>query len=146
MPAAASASLWIGAVTIAVASPRCTERTAASMQAAAAAPARASTRAERRVAEIGRQAGDLEQRQAMRRHAAAIARCVDDRDRQQRVDQGRGTPHDRDIAEHERVVGLVRRKQSGNDLRADAAGISHRDRQERRGVRGHAALSSWRAR
>ena len=42
-PAAASAALWIGAVTMALPSPRCTARTAASMHMAAAWPACAST-------------------------------------------------------------------------------------------------------
>ena len=79
-PAAASASLWIGAVTMALASPRCTRRTACSMQRAAAArPQRASIRPSGAASEVGRQALDLQHRQAVGRHIGALRRDASSR-------------------------------------------------------------------
>ena len=68
MPAAASASLWIGAVTMPATAPPRASSTACSMQRAAAAPARASTLPERRLEQIGRQPG--------RRAAPACSRAA----------------------------------------------------------------------
>ena len=131
-PAAASASLWIGAVTI---PPACAllHQPHRALDAGGRGPAAARVDpAERRLDQVGRQALDLEHRQAVGRHVGELPRVVEPRHRQQPADDAGGAPHHGDIADDERARRLAALEQPGDDLRADAGGIAHGDRQRQR--------------
>ena len=84
--------------------------------------------AERRREQIGRQPLDLNHRQAPQRQARHVSRPLDPRDRQRAADPSRGTAHDGDIADHHAAGRGARVVKAGDDLRADAAGVAHRQR------------------
>ena len=119
-PAAASASLWMGAVTMAAASPACTQRTACSMQRAAAAPQRASMRPQGSPARpsgspggaiTGRQPGGTSSSSATRSITAVIGAAG-------AAQHGR-VAHDGGTGQPAAPEGL------DDDLRADAHRIAH---------------------
>ena len=141
-PAAANASLWIGAVTIPPACPCCTRRTACSIAAAAARPQRASTRPSGASIRSAGRPVDLEHRQAVGRHVGQLPEIVEAGHRQQAADDAGGAAHDGDVADDERARRLAALEQPGDDLRADAGGIAHGDRQRQRRGGSHAPLSS----
>ena len=88
--------------------------------------------AERRLDEVGRQARHLEHGQAIGRHVGELDRIVEPGDRQKAADEARGRPHDGDVAENERARRLAALEQPRDDLRADAGGVAHGDREQRR--------------
>ena len=136
MPAAANASLWIGAVTSAAAAPARTRATACSMQRAAAAPARASTTPSgASIRSAGRPSACSTGMQP-RRQRRRVGGALDPRHGQQAAGEPGGAPHHGDVADDEGAarLGGGRAEPGGDDLRADAAGVAHRQG-ERPGAR-----------
>ena len=88
--------------------------------------------AERRRDQVGRKALDLEHRQAVGRHVGQLPGVVEPGHRQQAADDAGGAAHDGDVADDERARRLAALEQPGDDLRADAGGIAHGDRQRQR--------------
>ena len=129
--------MWIGAVTIAArlaalrpARPRC------SMQRAAAAPARASTRPSGASTRSARQAVDLQHRHAVRRQRRRVGRA---RRSAPPAAGRRSSAAARRITATSPTTNAARAPRpsgtGGDDLRADAAGVAHRQRRAAGGVR-----------
>ena len=142
-PAAASASLWIGAVTIPPACPCCTSRTACSIACRRGPAAAGVDAAERRLDQVGRagpRPGAPAGSRAARRRSCPRSSSRATGSRPPTI--AGGAPHDGDVADDERARRLAALEQPGDDLRADAGGIAHGDRQRQRRRGSHAPLSS----
>ncbi len=97
-------------------------------------------RAERQLGQAMSQAGRLADSQRAGGACGAVGRMRQGRYRQRQSAGRGGTPQHAHVADHHRIVELARRGGPGDDLRADAARVAHRDEQ-RQGdgdvVRGH---------
>ncbi len=134
-PAAANASLCSGAVTSAAISPCSAARAAQTTQSAAIRPGLRADPAKRLQPIRGHGRPHLQQREAARRQCMHVLRRIDPHDRQARAmtaDEPDRPAQMREIAGDEAAAHPIRRFEPapGDDLRADAGRVAHRDRHE----------------
>jgi hypothetical protein len=85
--------------------------------------------AERRLDQVGREAVGLQHRNASGRQRRRVVGRVDPCHRKQAAGEGGGAAHHRDVADDEGAARVGRAEPGGDDLRTDAAGVAHRQRE-----------------